>query len=316
VIALLLATLLVAQTQTQTPAQRPGQPAPRPLDVRIGTRVEPETVTVGDRFTLWVRVRTNAGATLQFPAGPDTLGAAELVTEPAISSPRGDTIWVEQIAAYRMAAWDIGVQPLRFSDVLVRRGDDERAAPLGGLTIFVRSVLPADTTLHVPKPPRPAFVFVFPWWLLWLLLAVLAALLAWWLWRRFRRREHQLPPFERAEREFARIEAMGLPDREQGARHVALMTDVAREYLVARLEPVLASHTSTELLAAAREAPGARWDPSVHARAERLLARADLAKFAALHVAPEEARTLGGEARSLVAETERRVTAPEEKAAA
>lgn len=284
--------------------------------VQVGVRVQPETVTVGDRFTVLVRIRAPAGAAIDFPVGPDTGAAVELSTPVQFSELQSDSLWTRQTAGYRLAAWDIGSQPLRLGDVLVRIGGSERRVPLRA-AVFVRSVLPADTTLHVPKPPRPAITWAWPKWLLWLLAAALALLLAWWLWRAFRRkRVAALPPFEVAEREFNRIEAMQLPERDEGARHTALMTDVMRFYLAARLDDVYVSHTGREMLSAIRSTGAARWDPAIFARAERLLARADLAKFAAVRIPGEEARMLGGEARALVQETERRLTAPEERAAA
>lgn len=319
--------LLVAAAQLAS-AQQPGaggqqQPAQRaaplpltdPRAIQLGVRVQPDTVTVGDRFTVFVRVRAPAGATIAFPAGPDS-GTVELVTNAAFTEPRMDSLWVEQTAGYRLAAWDVDSQPLPFPDVVVRSGSLERQVPLGARSIFVRSVLPADTTLHVPKPAREMFAFGIPRWLLWLLAALLGlllALLAWWLWRKLRRREQQLPPFERAEREFERIEALQLPERDEGARHVALMTDVLREYLAARVAEASASQTSWELLRAMRGAQTGGWDAPMQARAEQLFARADLAKFAAARVPPDEAHTLGAAARALVGETERRITTPEEQ---
>jgi hypothetical protein len=297
------------------------QPAPRLTDpgaVLIAVRVQPDTVTVGDRFNVFVRVRAPAGATIEFPAGPDS-GTVELVTSVAITEPRADSLWLEQTAGYRLAAWDIDAQPLGMGDVIVRLAGAERRMSLANRTIFVRSVLPADTSLHVPKPARAAFGFGIPgwvWWLLAALLALLLALVAWWLWRKYRRREAALPPFQAAEREFARVEAMRLPEKGEGARHVALMTDVLRDYLAARVNEVHGSQTSRELLRAAAESPDARWDPVVRSRAEKLLARADLAKFAAVSIESGEAVTLGTVARELVRETERRITDEAQRAAA
>ncbi|HUF65483.1 MAG TPA: hypothetical protein VMM17_05850 [Gemmatimonadaceae bacterium] len=307
--------LAVAQQQgTAAQTQRAPLPLSDPRAVQLGVRVQPDTVTVGDRFTVFVRVRAPVGSTIAFPAGPDS-GTVELVTNAAFTEPRVDSLWVEQTAGYRLAAWDVDSQPLPFPDVVVRSGSLERRVPVGARSIFVRSVLPADTTLHVPKPARELFAFGIPRWLLWLLAALLAlllALLAWWLWRKLRRREQLLPPFERAEREFERIEALQLPEHEEGARHVAMMTDVLREYLAARIDGVSSSQTGWELLRAMRVSEVGDWDASMQARAERLFARADLAKFAAVRIPPDEARTLGAEARALVGETERRITSVEE----
>jgi hypothetical protein len=315
--------LLIAATQLAAAQQQPPvaptpqgpQPLGDPSAVRLGVRLQPDTVTVGDRFTLFVRIRVPVGATIAFPAGPDS-GAVELVTNAAFTEPRIDSLWKEQTAGYRLAAWDVDSQALVFPDIVVRAGDVERQVPIGTHSVFVRSVLPADTTLHVPKPARELFAFGFPRWLLWLLAALLAlllALFAWWLWRKLRHREQVLPPFERAEREFERIEALHLLEHDEGARYVALMTDVLREYLAARIPEARSSQTAWELLRAMRIAEEGPWDAAMQSRGEKLFARADLAKFAALRIPADEARPPGAEARALVAETERRITAPEER---
>src|SRR5205823_11128855 len=115
----------------------------------------------------------------------------------------------EQFATYRVAAWDVGTQPIRFDDAVVTFDGATRKIPLAGNTIYVQSVLPppADSAKRVPKPVRPLFeAHPFPWW--WLVAAAVAAiaigLLIWW-WRRRRRRPALVvvaDPYERAVAEF------------------------------------------------------------------------------------------------------------------
>jgi len=165
----------------------------------------------------------------------------------------------------------------------------------------VRSVLPPDTTLRTPKPLRPAIVLLPFNWLPWLLVlaAIIAALLAWWLWRWYRqRRDRPLPPFQEAEREFARIEAMRLVESGEPERHVALMTDVMRNYLAARVEGVQRSQTTRELLAASVAIQ------SHAAGLSQLLEQADLVKFARQQVSADDARAMGAHARSIVKSVE------------
>ena len=301
------------------------QPPPVAVPVRIGVSVSPDTVTIGDRFNVIVRVRAPAGSTIEFPSSTDSASTVDLAAHPAIAEPKllpsanaGPPTEMEQIAGYRMAAWDVGAQPLAIGEIIVRSGIAERRISLASYTVFVRSVLPADTTLHVPKPARDLIAFAYPWWLKWLLLALgvlLALLLAWLAWRAYKRwRSRPVHPAALAQREFFRIEKLGLPDKNEGALHVALMVDVLRNYLAARLEGVRASHTSTELVAAARASGvlDAQWSAGL----AELLHQSDLAKFAAWRVDPARARELGADARAVVEAVEGRFAEQEKKEAA
>ncbi|MCR4340455.1 MAG: hypothetical protein NUW01_11305 [Gemmatimonadaceae bacterium] len=297
-----LAAVLLLQAGAAQPV------APVTVPIRISVQIDPDTVTVGERFTVIVRVRAPAGSTVEFPVSTDSAANVDLAADAAVAEPRllpaaaGSPGEMEQVAGYRMAAWDIEAQPLGLGDIIVRSGIAERRIPLASYTVFVRSVLPADTTLHVPKPARDVLPFAYPWWLKWLLLALgilLGAVLAWWLWRVYKRwKNRPIHPAALAQREFFRIEKLGLPDRDEGALHVALMVDVLRNYLAARVNGVRASHTSTELVAAAR-ASGAL-DPEWSAGLAELLHQADLAKFAAWRVDAAKARELGADARAVV----------------
>lgn len=301
------------------------QPATVTVPVRLGVRVNPDTVTVGDQFTVLVRVRAPAGSTIEFPADIDSAATVALAANPVIAEPKlipaangAPPTEMEQVAGYRMAAWDIGSQQLALGEIIVRSGIAERRIPLASYTVFVRSVLPADTTLHVPKPARDLLAFAYPWWLKWLLLALgvlLALLLAWLAWRAYKRwKNRPVHPAAFAQREFYRIEKLGLPDKNEGALHVALMTDVMRNYLAARAEGVRPSHTSTELVRATRAS--GLLDQQWAAGLGELLDQTDLAKFAAWRVDAAQARALGADARAIVDAVESRFAEQDKRKAA
>lgn len=283
--------------------------------VRLGIAVRPETVTVGDPVQLSVRVQAPAGSTIEFPAGPDSGGALEATASRRIQQREVPGV-VEQTAVYQLVAWDVGDLAPGFGDVVVRLGGAERRVPLGDVQVHVRSVLPTDTTLHVPKPPRPPLDVPVPWWQRWwpvLLALLLALLLAWWLWRRRGRRGAAAAEdaIAFAEREFARVEALGLVDAGERGRHVALMVDVLRDYLARRLPEARASLTSSELVAALR---ASRLVP--HAKLAAVLEEADLVKFARRPLSAERARELGRDARGVVRDVERAVGEQQQAAAA
>jgi hypothetical protein len=283
------------------------------IPVQLGVRADPDTVTVGQRFVVIVRVRVPRGATVEFPVAVDSSASAsptatELLGKPATVQAE-DSTGVTFSAAYRFAAWDVGAQKLGLPDITVHSGDRTGFVSLARQTVFVKSVLPADTTKRKPKPARPPIVVPPFNWLPWLI--ALAALIAGYvLWRVFiwyrRRRNAPLDPYSAAEKNFDRIVAMRLPESGEPERHAALMSDVMRTYLAARVPEIERSYTSSELLAAA---------PRIHSIARgmgELLWRTDLIKFANLRVDRDEAERLGSSARELVGTVEDFLSAEED----
>ncbi len=283
--------------------------------VQLGVTVEPDTVTVGDRFSVRLRLRAPAGATIIFPEGPDSLSAVEAL-DPRRLADASDTAAVDQTAVYTLVAWNVGPRPLGLDDAVVRVGGAEQRVSLADVQVVVRSVLPADSAQRIPKPARALIEPPAPWWWPWLpiLLAALAvALLVWWWWRR-RRHGRAAPaedPYAVAEREFARVEGLGLLEAGERGRFVALMVEVLRDYLARRVGGAYLSLTSAELLVAMRDAREVPLD-----RLRPVLEEADLIKFGRGPVSTDRARALGREARAIVRAVDERAKGVAEKAAA
>lgn len=271
-----------------------------PIAVQAAVGIEPDTVRIGDPFLVQIGIRAPLGATIAFPPAPDSTGAVQGL-DPVRVETRPDSGGVVQWGYYRVAAWNVGDQPITLGDVVVTVGGRSRRIPIVGRKVFVASVLPADTAQRVPKPPRPLYEFAAPMWWLWLALAALAVvlLLLWWWWRRRKRtRPIAVPdPFARAEREFARIQALRLIQAGERGRYVTLVVEVLRDYLATRYPKAPLSLTSTELLAALR---GERAVPND--RLMRVLNETDLIKFARRPVTAERAQEIGREARAIVAQ--------------
>lgn len=283
--------------------------------VRVGVSAQPDTVTVGDPVVIRIRVSAPAGATIAFPAGPDSAAQVAAIASRRVGSNTPAGGGVDQTAAYTLVAWDVGNVPAGLGDVVVTLGSDVRRLSLSAVGLQVKSVLPADSTLRVPKPARPPMDVAAPWWKKWwpLLVALAVIALLVWLWWRRRHRGPaagtSIDPLAFAEREFGRIESLGLVDAGERGRHVALMVDVLRDYLALRLPEARASLTSSELAAALRTSRGVP-----HARLAALLDEADLVKFARRPLTPEHARALGREARGIARDVETALTPTPEAA--
>lgn len=285
------------------------------IPVKAGVTVVPDTVRIGDPFRFTIGVRAPRGATIEFPTNTDSAATVQSLDKVVVRT-SADSAAVEQYADYRVAAWDVGMQLIRLPDALVHLNGVTRRIPIAD-SVFVRSVLPADSAQRVPKPQRPLIEEQFiPWWV-WALIAAAVAIIGLLLWWWIRRRRRPKPPviidpFAAAEAEFARIEALGLLEAGERARHVTLMVEVLRDYLAARYAQAALSLTSTELQRSVRELPHVPQE-----RLTRVLTEADLIKFARRPVSTERAREMGREARAIVADEHRASQpAPQQEAAA
>ena len=266
--------------------------------VRYGVTKSKDTVTVGEPFEVRVRVRAPADADIRFPENPDTSGTVQ-GRDPRTIQVVDSIQTLDMIATYRVAAWDVGHQPIRLGDVVVEWQGQDRAVPLDAIDVFVRTVLPADSALRVPKPARPILeTRPFPWWLLAAILAAIAlGLLLWW-WLRRRKRPAVavvVDPYVRAVRELTRIDAMGLVDAGERTRFAALVVEVLRDYVAARFPDASLALTSRELVGHLRRQPTI---PLEHL--SRVLHEADLAKFAGWALTEDRARALSRDARSII----------------
>jgi hypothetical protein len=293
--ALLPSVVLVLPARAQTAVS----PATR-IPVQAGATIDRDSVMVGDHVTLTVRVHAPRGATINFPAAVDSLGPVQSLEPPVIRDGSDTVEFSDRIATYRLAPWDVGKLPIRLGEVLIQTDDDERRVALPLPSLFVRSVLPADSAQRIPKPARgllqPRMPVPWWWWALAALAALIVGLLVWW-WARRRRGVAGPPgdPYADAEAAFQRIEKLRLPEAGEPGRHAALMADVVRRYLAARMPSASLALTSGELLAAVRGVPTVSYE-----RLQRLLAAVDPIKFAAAPTRADEAKALGAEARAIV----------------
>jgi hypothetical protein len=269
--------------------------------VQSGVTVSRDTVTIGEPFEVRVRVRAPAGSQIRFPDNPDSTGTVQ-ARDPRSITTNDSVQFIDQTATYRLAAWDLGVQPVVIGNVsvaLAQGTSADRTVALSARQVFVRSVLPADSAQRVPKPARPLWEpRMFPWWLLALVLAAIAiGVLIWWWIRRRRRPRPVVPvdPYVRAQREFNRLETMGLVDAGERTRFVALAVEVLRDYLASRHSEASLALTTRELVSALRRRP-----TIPHEQLLRVLHEADLAKFAAFGMSTDQARSLARDARGIV----------------
>jgi len=307
-VAFALSAPLPVHAQAATPRSPISGAAPSVrTDVQAGVVVRPDTVTVGDPFTITVRVRVPVTALVRWPALDDT--AAKIALRAPMQRRDGptDVSGREEIAEFEVAAWDTGRVTTQWPPVTVIVGSDTVNISLAEAGIVVRSVLSADTAEHVPRPAKPVFEQAVPWWQRWWLAAlVFAALatLAYLLWRRRHRAVvsvagPRLGPYEHAMHAFDRLERLALSDAGEHGRASVLAIDILRGYLSARIPITSRAQTSAELLASVGD------DTRIPlTRLIQLLVHTDAVKFARRRVTHEEARAMTAEARAIVESVE------------
>lgn len=282
----------------------PSTDSSRLTSVQLGVAVQPETVTVGQHFTLRLRVRAPKGAEIGFPVGPDSGLAVEAV-DPRRVQAAADTAAVERTATYRLVAWRTGVQHIALGAVVVSAGGVDRRFAVADPAVVVVSVRPRDSTGMIPRDARTIALAPPMLWPYLLGALLLLALLVWgiaWMARRGSHVDAGSRALGLARRGFARIDTLGLLAAGERGRYVALHVDVLREYLANRIPGAALSLTSTELLAALR--PDA---PVPLPRLVPVLAASDLIKYANRPVSDARATELASEARGLVAAIEQAV---------
>ena len=304
--------LLFTMAQSIAGAQAaPSSPPPAsrgvltpPTGSRVQARflVRPDTVEVGDPFTLIVTVVVPIGARIDWPTLDDTTAMVVSLEPTKVTQASMRAGGRTERAEYALAAWNVGALPIGLNDAVVRVGATTLKVPLNDASVFVKSVLPGDSSMHKPKPPRDLCPRVVPWWQRWwpalLLLAALALL--WWLLKRRRTRAGAttlaaLDPYARAVHDFERLDRLALADAGERGRSVALAIDVVRTYLAQRNPRAVLSLTSAELIAGVADDERVPRD-----RLLSLMADGDGIKFARRVVSGSRARELAAEARAVV----------------
>jgi hypothetical protein len=150
------------------------------------TGVSPREATVGDRITSVAELPVPAGSRLEvrFPAG-DTMRVQ------SVGAVRVDTVGNLTRATATLVAWTPGAATTVTAEARIVAADGTaRPLRLRFPVPAIRSVLPADTTKHKPRPPKDVFGpdRRVAWRLVAAGVAVALALLALLLWLRRRRR--------------------------------------------------------------------------------------------------------------------------------
>lgn len=150
---------------------------------RVATAIRPDSIRVGEPFTLMLSVTLPEPGEVTFPAVLDLPDALEQRQPVQIRSGEGGTDWH---ASYTLSAWKAETHRIPPVEVTLEALESApEPLTLRPAEIEVRSVLPVDAEdLELRESRGFLRVRTFPWWIL----AVVGGLaaLAWWWWRRRR----------------------------------------------------------------------------------------------------------------------------------
>jgi hypothetical protein len=252
----------------------------------VGTRVQPDTVTVGDRFRAAVFVRAPAGARVELVVPPARDGSYQ-----AVDSVRSyaDSTGLRRAVATMVLWMTDPPGSLRAETRVTLAGGAVRTIPVQLPLPFVRSVLPADSAQ--PRPPKE----IIPnprrdWTWAWIVadaVVALALLALWWM-RRRRRPRVVIPtdPRKHALAELDRLRAPGVIESHGVEAFSAGISRILREFAAAVDARLGTDLTSEEVIDLLRRTGAREEDVGSIAGA---LAHADLAKFARARPTPERA---------------------------
>ena len=270
---------------------------------QVTARISPEAPAIGEVITVELRVRAPAGSEIRFPALPDSVFRVEALDPRAIRDASSASV-LDRTAVYRLIAFDTGTARFRFADVTIRRDGAERRYPVNLPAVRIRSVLPADSTGRVPRPPRGLLeANTMPW--RWLVAFVVVALLGYWSarrWRRWRAERIAAGPdvAVRARLAFEHAHALALLEAGETGRHAIAHVGVMRRYLSERFPTAIPALTAAELGPVLQEAAF----PVLPDRAIDLLARSEALAFARAEATAGEAAAMAEAAAQLVEDVE------------
>jgi hypothetical protein len=184
ILALLFAALAGPARPTTVQQSQESPAGARP---RTAAALSPDTVRVGDPFTLGLSIEGPREAAVEFPPLVTLIPEIEQLRPVDVGwDEAGGGRWR---ARYRLAAWKAGTWSIPAVPIEWQGREISVEPP----PVQVTSVLPAASAGPLPLegPRAPRQVRGFPWWLLLLLLALL---LLWWLMRRLRGSEDEEEP--------------------------------------------------------------------------------------------------------------------------
>ena len=253
------------------------------ISAQVTSSIDSTSIRIGEQITYKIEVNSNPEDLVVFPEG-ETFSPLEMV-----ESLQPDTIRKQGnyklLKEYFLTQFDSGKYVIPSQEVLIQN----RTYRTDSFAIEVKDVI-VDTTKQNLYPLKPSVTvspgFSIPDWLWWLLAILAIAGAAVYLIVRKRKSDdkvRELPPYEEAMVQLKQLDSSGLLENREIREYYSQLSFAVRKYLDRKIYDHGLERTTGELilyLQAQRESGKLNLNEETIRNFEKILNRADLAKFA------------------------------------
>ncbi|WP_298245834.1 BatD family protein [uncultured Christiangramia sp.] len=253
------------------------------ISAQVTSSIDSTSIRIGEQITYKIEVNSNPEDLVVFPEG-ETFSPLEMV-----ESLQPDTIRKQGnyklLKEYFLTQFDSGKYVIPSQEVLIQN----RTYRTDSFAVEVKDVI-VDTTKQNLYPLKPSVTvspgFSIPDWLWWLLTILAIAGTAVYLIVRKRKSDdkvRELPPYEEAMVQLKQLDSSGLLENREIREYYSQLSFAVRKYLDRKIYDHGLERTTGELilyLQAQRESGKLNLNEETLRNFEKILNRADLAKFA------------------------------------
>jgi len=245
--------------------------------------IDSTAIKIGEQITYKIEVETSPDDLVVFPEG-ETFSPLELVESLEIDTINENGNY-RLLKEYFLTQFDSGKYVIPSQEVLIK----SNSYYTDSIAVEVNDVV-VDTTKQKLYPIKPSVEvdpgFSIPDWLWWLLgILLIAGLVAFFIIRKKKKdaQEPELPPYEEAMAELQKLDNSKLLENREIKEYYSQLSFAVRKYLDRKIYDHGLERTTNELilyLRAQKDAGKLKLTDGTISDFERILQRADLAKFA------------------------------------
>ncbi len=251
---------------------------------QVSAEMDTAQIKIGEQITYRLSAWADSAEAVTFPEG-QTFSPMEMVEALKTDTIQTQGKW-KLLKKYMITQWDSGSYVVPPQKVLI----GERTFTTDSFLVEVREVV-VDTTKQKMYPIKPALEvpnrFIFPKWILWILAGLLLlGGLIWLILKLIKKKQaakKELPPFEKAMHSLEELDKEHLLEEREVKTYYSKLTEAARRYLDEQVDEQAMESTTEELisrLTLLKNSGKLNISQQVIDDFEKILKRADLAKFA------------------------------------